>query len=124
MTVRALLTTFAFIGSLVAIAIGAGWLSVAVEAFSPLDANIAGSYIPAFTKAVLDSAPRYPIYMALSGLLTSTVAVYFWRSSKSAETKTFAVSLLATLNMFIAGQFPLVFLIGYFVLPRAAALAA
>jgi len=123
MTIRAVLTTFAFVGSLIATAIGAGWLSIAVEAFSPLDANLYGSYIPAFTNAVMDSAPQYPAYMALVGLLTSAMAVYFWCSSRPVETKTFAISLLATINMFVAGQFPLVFLIGYFVLPRAVALA-
>jgi hypothetical protein len=124
MNVRAVVTTLSFVGSLVAIAIGAGWLSFAVEAFSPLEENLSGTYVPAFTKAIIDSAPAFPTYMGLLALLTTAGALYLWRSSRPADTKSYWVSVLATLNVFIAGQFPLSFLIGYFVLPRAVALAA
>src|SRR5688500_18920318 len=124
MNVRSVVTTFAFVGGLIAIAIGAGWLSFAVEAFSPLHKTLSGTYVPAFTKPVMDSAPSFPTYMALLGLLTTGGAVYLWRSNRPAEIKSFWVSVLATFNMFVAGQFPLGFLIGYFVLPRAVALAA
>lgn len=123
MNSRAVVTTIAFIGSLIAIVIGAGWLWFAVEAFSPLDKNLAGTYAPAFTKIVMDSAPSFPIYMAMLGVLSAVCAVYLWRSRRPAETKSFWVSVLATFNMFVAGQFPLAFLIGYFLLPRAVALA-
>ena len=124
MNARTVVTLFAFVGSLMAIAIGAAWLSVAVEAFSPLESNLPGTYVPAFTKVIMDAAPKFATYMGALGLLTTVGALFLWRSRRSAESKSYWVSCLATFNMFIAGQFPLAFLIGYFVLPRAAALAA
>jgi hypothetical protein len=124
MNIRSAVTAYAFAGSLIAIAMGAVGLSFAVEVFSPLDENLSGTYVPAFTRSVMDSAPSYPTYMALLGLFSTICATYLWRSGRPAESKSFWISLLATVNMFVAGQFPLAFLIGYFVLPRAAALAA
>lgn len=58
--------------------------------------------------------------MVVAAVVSVLVALYFWRSRRPTETKTFAVTLLAAVNIAIASFLPMTFYVAYFVLPKAA----
>jgi hypothetical protein len=120
MKLRIGLTLWIYFTSLVALAISAGHLNLAIELYSPLAANHLGPRAPLFTQEVISAAPHYPLYLAIAGGLSLLAAAYFWRSSRPTETKTFAVTLVAAINLALAAVIPPMFYIGYFVIPKAA----
>jgi hypothetical protein len=126
MKLRIGLTIYLLLVSLFASAIFAFHLDFAIELYSPLDATHLGPHAPAFTEQIIRDAPHYPAGIAACGALTLLAALYFWRSGRPVETKTFAITFIAALNLMVALFLPLSFLNGYFVVPKAAnaALAA
>ena len=93
---------------------------MAVEVYSPLDPAHLGPRVPMFTQGVVDEVHTYLLGMGIVGVASAIGAIYFWRSSRPAEVKTYAVTFLAGVNLMIAAAIPPLFYIGYFVLPKAA----
>lgn len=120
MKLRIALTLWIYFGSLIALAAGASHLDLALGLYSPLDATHLGPRAPAFTQMVVQAAPRYPLWLAIGAVASVLAALYFWRSHRPTETKTFAVTLIAALNFSLAAALPMAFYIGYFVVPKAA----
>ena len=120
MKLRIGLSIWIYFCSLIALAVSAGHLSLAIELYSPLAANHLGPRAPIFTQEMILAAPRYPLYLAAAGALSLVGAIYFWRSRRTTEAKTFAVTLIAAFNLAIAAVLPPLFYIGYFVVPKAA----
>ena len=108
----------AFAISLLALVMFAVHLGAAITAFSPLDPAHAGPLVPGATKMSIGNLPLLPMLMGGVALVTSFVALWLWRSQRSVEAKTFAVSLLASVNLYFAALGPMSFLRFYFVLPR------
>jgi len=120
MKLRIGLTIWIYLSSLVALAVSAGHLSHAIELYSPLAADHLGPRAPMFTQQVILAAPRYPLYLVAVGAVSLIAAIYFWRSRRTTDTKTFAVTLIAAINLSLAAVLPPLFYIGYFVVPKAA----
>jgi hypothetical protein len=120
MKARVALTVWIFLASLIALAAGAAMLSAALEIYAPLNGAHLGPNVPAFTEAILAGVGSYPIYMLISAIVTSLLAIYFWRSPRQIERRTFSVAVLSALNLFFACYFPMSFFVAYFVLPKAA----
>lgn len=120
MKLRIALTLWIYACSLVALAVSAGHLNFAIELYAPLAATHLGPYAPLFTQEIVQSAPRYPLYLGAAGVASLVPALYFWRSRRPTETKTYAVTLIAAVNFALAAAIPPLFYIGYFVIPKAA----
>lgn len=118
--VRIGLTIWIFISSLIALAVGGGHLSLAVEVYSPLNPAHLGPRVPMFTQGVVNEVNSYLMGMGVVGVVSTIAAIYFWRGSRPTEIKTYAVTFLAGVNLMIAAAIPPLFYIGYFVLPKAA----
>lgn len=123
MNLRAAVSTLAFVASLAEVAAAAAWLSSAMETLPSPGGNLPATHVPAFTRAIVDAAPAFPSYLVACGVLTTAGALYLWRSSRPADSKTFWISILALVNMFVAGQLSMSFFVGYVLLPKAKSLA-
>jgi hypothetical protein len=120
MKLRTGLTIWIYFSSLIALAVSAGHLNLALELYSPLTATHLGPQAPMFTEEVIRAAPRYPLYLEAAGVVSLIAVLYFWRSQRPADTKTFAITLIAAVNLALAAVIPPLFYIGYFVIPKAA----
>lgn len=120
MKLRIVLTIWIYVSSLIALASSAVHLNLALELYSPLAADHLGPYAPLLTQEVIRSAPSYPLYLAAAAAASLLGALYFWRSRRATDTKTFAVTLIAAVNFALSAAIPAMFYIGYFVVPRAA----
>ncbi len=120
MKLRTGLTIWIYLSSLIALAVSAGHLNLALEIYSPLEATHLGPKAPMFTQEIIRAAPRYPFYLAGAGVVSLFAGLYFWRSDRPTETKTFAVTFIAAVNLALAAVIPPLFYIGYFIIPKAA----
>lgn len=120
MNLRIGLTLWIYFCSLIALAGGASYLDLALGLYSPLNATHLGSRAPAFTEAIIQAVPHYPLWMVIGAVASVLAGLYFWRSHRATETKTFAVTVIAAMNFALAATLPMAFYIGYFVVPKAA----
>jgi hypothetical protein len=120
MKLRIGLTLWIYVSSLFALAAAAGHLVLVLDLFSPLTATHLGPYAPMITQEVIRTAPRYPIYLAVTAAASLLATLYFWRSHRPTETKTYAVTLIAAVNFAVAAALPAMFYVAYFVAPKAA----
>ena len=120
MQLRLVITVFAFVVSLLTVTIGAMFLSMALDAFAPLDPAHLGPNIPAVTQMAIKDLPMYPAMMGAVAALTTLAAIYFWRCKRPFETKAWAVVLLACVNFYAAAFPPGWFLTVYFMTPKLA----
>ena len=117
---RIILSIWIFIGSLVA-ALASGSLISHILAAYPADHfRTFGSTIPAISESHARWLPHAPTALALAALVSLAVAVYFWRSGRPRDNKTFAVTLLAALNYFLALFCVMSLVVAYFLLPKVA----
>lgn len=120
MKLRIGLTLWIYFCSLIALLAGANHLDLALGLYAPLDATHLGPRAPVVTQMIIEAAPRYPLWLALAAAASVLAALYFWRSRRPTETKTYAVTLIAAMNFALAAALPTAFYIGYFVVPKAA----
>lgn len=120
MKLRIGLTLWIYLCSLIALAAGASHLDLALGLYSPLDATHLGPRAPAFTQAIIQAVPHHPLWMVIGAVASVLAALYFWRSQRPTETKTFAVTMIAAMNFALAAALPMAFYVGYFVVPKAA----
>jgi lipoprotein signal peptidase len=118
MTVRVLLTLWIYFGGLVWLLVSAAAIQQAIEIFPTLQVSSYGNHVPAFSQAVTVQAHHYPAILYAMAIVSLLIGIYAWRSSHARDVKTFAITLLSAINLFIAGSLPTAFLMGYFVLPK------
>lgn len=118
--IRKLLTVLIFLGSLAGLFSAAGIISATLSAYPPDFYRSFGPIVPVICESYAALAPLLPTLLPCVAVLSIGLGVYFWRSSKSTETKTFAVTLMSALNYFFA-MFSLgIVLVAYFMLPKLA----
>lgn len=120
MKARIVATIWIYLVSLVAIVVNAGMLSTMLEAYAPLDGAHLGPMVPGFTRAVLSGVEQYPLYMGIAAIASLFAVLYLWRCARPIETKTYAITFIAALNLYVAMYFPMTFVFAYFLFPKVA----
>ena len=117
---RIILSVWIYISSLVAVVTTAGLISRVLAVYPQAHLASFGPAVPAIAithAAWLRSAPTA---LALVAVISTAAGVYFWRSRRPRETKTFAVTLVAAVNYFLALFCVVTLLVAYFYLPKVA----
>jgi len=120
MKVRSVLAIWIFVTSLISLLVSASLISTTLGALPADHFSSFGSHVPAFSTTIATQAVGYPLLLRLLAGISALVAIYYWRSARPVETKTFAVTLVAATNLFCSAHFSLVVLVAYFTLPRLA----
>jgi hypothetical protein len=79
-----------------------------------------GVVTPAVSETHAQWLPYAPAGLAVAALLSLAVAVYYWRSGKPRDIKTFAVVVAAALNYSLSLFCIAALVVAYFLLPQVA----
>ena len=77
-----------------------------------------GGDAPAFSQGIALQAPNYPIIIYSLVLVSALAVSYFWSGTRPYETKTFAISIISGINIFLGLFFPVALLLAYFIVPE------
>jgi len=120
MKARLALTIWIFVASIATLIAGAETIAGVRRAFPDNGQAMFGPRVPAFTAAVYAQSADYPTVLVIAAIASIVLALYFWRSSRPFETKAFAATLLAAINMSLAASLTMSILVAYFMLPKLA----
>ena len=120
---RIILSVWIYIGSLLAVLTTAGFIAQVLAAYPPDHLGSFGSVIPAISKIHASWLPSAPWLLAAAGGVSLLSCLYFWRSARPLETKTYSVALIAAINYFLALFCVMTLLVAYFYLPKVANVA-
>ena len=118
--VRVILAVWIFLGSLAAALASASLISHVLTAYPANHFQTFGSIIPATSETQAQWLPYAPAGIGFAALASIAVAVYYWRSTKSRDVKSFAVTLAAAINYFLSLFCVTTLVIAYFLLPKVA----
>ncbi len=117
---RIVLSVWIYISSLVALVTTAGLISNVLAVYPPAHLSSFGPVLPAVATTHSAWLPSAPTLLALAAAFSTALGLYFWRSHRPRETKTFAVTLIAAVNYFLALFCAMTLLVAYFYLPKVA----
>ncbi len=117
---RIILSVWIYISSLVALVTTAGLISRILAVYPQAHLSSFGPVVPAIATTHSAWLPLAPTLLALAAAFSTALGLYFWRSRRPRETKTFAVTLIAAVNYFLAFFCATTLLVAYFYLPKVA----
>ena len=120
---RIILSVWIYLGSLVAVLTSAGFISRLLAVYPQAHLSSFDPVIPGISKTHAAWLPFAPYMLGAAAVLSLLVSLYFWRSSRPRDIKTFAVTLVAAVNYFLAFFCAMTLLVAYFYLPKVANVA-
>ena len=118
--VRVILAVWIYLGSLAAAIASASLISHILTAYTANYFQTFGSTIPAVSATHARWLPYAPTGIGIAALLSIAVVLYYWRSTKPREVKSFAVALIASINYFLSLFCVMTLVVAYFLLPKVA----
>lgn len=118
--VRVVLAVWIYVSSLVAVLVSGTLISHILTAYPNDHFRSYGVVTPAVSETHAQWLPYAPAGLAVAALLSLVVAVYYWRSGKSRDIRTFAVVLVAAINYLLSLFCITTLVIAYFLLPQVA----
>ena len=117
---RIILSVWIYIGSLVAIITTAGFISQILAVYPQAHLSSFGPIVPGISKTHASWLSSAPTLLGVAAALSVLISLYFWRSHRPRDVKTFAVTLAAAVNYFLALFCAMTLLVAYFYLPKIA----
>lgn len=117
---RIVLSVWIYIGSLVAVLTTAGLISRVLALYPQEHLRSFGPVVPEISKIYASWLSSAPALLGVVAALSVLIGLYLWRSQRSRDAKTFAITLVAAISYFLALFCVMALLIAYFYLPKAA----
>ena len=117
---RIILSVWIYIGSLVAVMTTAGFVSRLLAVYPQTHLSSFGPVVPGISKVHASWLPSAPTLLCVLAAVSVLISLYFYRSQRPRDVKTFAVTLVAAINYFLALFCVMTLLIAYFYLPKVA----
>ena len=118
--IRVILAIWIYLGSLATALISGSVITQILAAYPKDHFRTFGARTPAISEAYARWLPHAPAALGIVAIITIVVALYFWRSIRSRDTKTFVVVFAAALNYFLSCFCLLALVTAYFLLPKLA----
>ncbi|RNF85416.1 hypothetical protein EER27_06570 [Lysobacter psychrotolerans] len=121
--IRIVLSVWIYISSLVAIGTTAGLISRVLAVYPQAHLASFGPVVPTIATTHAAWLGSAPAALGLAAAISIAAGLYFWRSRRARESKTFAVTMIAAVNYFLAFFCVMTLLVAYFYLPKIANMA-
>ncbi|WP_368561929.1 hypothetical protein [Pseudoxanthomonas sp. UTMC 1351] len=118
--VRVVLAVCIYASSFVAMLTSGCLISHILTAYPNDHFRTFGVVTPAVSETHAQWLPYAPVGLGVAALLSLVVAIYYWRSGKPRDIKTFAVVTVAALNYFLSLFCITTLVVAYFLLPPIA----
>jgi hypothetical protein len=121
--IRVILSIWIFIGSLAGLLVSGMVISSTLAAYPTDHIHLFGPTVSNASETMARWLPHAWVVLNGAGLASVAIALYFWRSGRSREIKSFAVTLLAAINYWLALFAVMGLVVAYFLLPKVANVA-
>jgi len=117
---RKILSIWIFLGSVAAALMSASVTSQTLQAYGPGHLRSFGPKATMASESFAAWLPYAPSILFAALVASIITAVYFWRSNKASDLKSFAICIIAALNYFLAFFVLMSLVSAYVLLPRLA----
>ena len=118
--IRKILAIWIFLSSAAAALVSAVLTSQILRVFGPEHLRSFGPKVSMASESFSAWLPYAPSILFAAITTSIIAAIYFWRSNKASDLKSFAICLIAALNYFLALFVLMSLVAAYFLLPKIA----
>jgi hypothetical protein len=117
---KAVITALLLVGSWVSLACAYAAVSGVLRSYTATYPTTFGSHVPAFSKSAISVMSGAPVICLSSFLISAVLTMLIMWRSKNDESKLYWITVLGSVNYYLASFLTSTVLIGFFMLPKLA----